>query len=544
MDFDLRALLDTFSAESGELLDSMEQGLLAIEEQRGDPDTMNSIFRIAHTLKGGAASLEFTGLATCAHAVEDVLETVRDGRATMSSERLGLLLAAVDTLRALCAAALAGQDEISREHQEMIVRLRHDAIGLPADPATAAAGDRPAAPGAPEVRAAAAGARRLRVGLDRLDRLVEVVGELGVSRDRLRQIVENSGDGQLSILEAHRDADRLHAELHDLALKMRMVPIGPTFRQHARTVRSIGISHGKLVRLQTSGDDLEIDTEVIEHLRDPLLHMIRNAVDHGIESPELRASSGKAPCGTVALRAANIPGGLEITVSDDGIGLDTERILVCARQRGLVAPTERPQDAVVHAMIFESGLSTAESVSSVSGRGVGMDVVKRSIDALRGTIAIHSIPGEGCTITVRVPLTLAVIRGFCVGSAGTTYVIPVDMIAECIEWPAEAPRDPQPLGILAHRGRALPFVRLNRYFGAQEDSVARESAVVVRHGTFEAAFAVDALYGERQTVVKPLGPTFASSRGVSGSTILGDGSVALLLDVPRILHGAEAYRRG
>ena len=543
MDFDLRALLDTFSAESDELLDSMEQGLLSIEERRGDPDTMNRIFRDAHTLKGGAASLEFTALAECAHAVEDVLESVRDGRAAMNGERLGLLLAAVDTLRALCVAALAGQDETSREQRELVVRLRHDALGLPPDAAPEAARTRPAAPSAPEARTAPAGAKRLRVGLDRLDRLVEVVGELGVARDRLRQIIEDSGDAQLPILEAHSDADRLHAELHELALKMRMVPIGPTFRQHARTVRSIGTAHGKLVRLQTSGDDLEIDTEVIEHLRDPLLHMIRNAVDHGIETPEVRASAGKPPCGTVGLRAVNVPGGLEITVADDGAGLDTDRILACARKRGLLAADERPPDAVVNAMIFESGLSTTTSVSNVSGRGVGMDVVKRSIDAMRGTIAIDSAPGRGCTMTVRVPLTLAVIRGFCVGSARTTYVIPVDMISECIEWPADAPRDPQALGVLAHRGRALPFVRLNRYFGGVEESVARESAVVVRHGAFEAALAVDALYGEHQTVVKPLGPTFASAHGVSGSTILGDGSVALLLDVPQLLHGAAAYGR-
>jgi two-component system chemotaxis sensor kinase CheA len=544
MDFDLRALLDTFSAESDELLDSMERGLLSLEEQPGDPDTLNRIFRDAHTLKGGAASLEFTALAECAHAVEDVLESVRAGGGATSGDRLGLLLAAVDALRALCAAALAGQDETSPEQRELIGRLRRDAKGVPADAASTPAPERSDDARAPAAQAAPTGVRRLRVGLDRLDRLVEVVGELGVARDRLRQVIEDSGVAQLPILEAYRDADRLHAELHDLALKMRMVPIGPTFRQHTRTVRTIGTSHGKLVRLKTSGDDLEIDTEVIEHLRDPLLHMIRNAVDHGIETPEVRASAGKPPCGTVALGAANVPGGLEITVADDGQGLDTDRILVCARRCGLLGADERPTDAVVHATIFESGLSTSASVSSVSGRGVGMDVVKRSIDAMRGTITIDSVPGRGCTMTVRVPLTLAVIRGFCVRSARTTYVIPVDMISECIEWPAEAPRDPQALGVLSHRGRALPFVRLNRYFGGPDSSVARESAVVVRHGALEAALAVDALYGEHQTVVKPLGPTFASTHGVSGSTILGDGSVALLLDVPQLLHGAGAYGRG
>jgi two-component system chemotaxis sensor kinase CheA len=544
MDFDLRALLDTFSAESEDLLDAMEQGLLAIEEQRGDSDTMNRIFRDAHTLKGAAASLEFTAVAAFAHAVEDVLEALRDGRSTVSTERLELLLAAIDALRALTAAALAGQDVLSHEHHELIARLRRDAIGVPADPEAAEVDTAPVPRGAAGVRAAEWGAKRLRVGLDRLDRLIEVVGELGVSRDRLRQLIEDSGDAQLSLLETHGDADRLHAELHDLALKMRMVPIGPTFRQHARTVRSIASSHGKLVRLETSGDDLEIDTEVIEHLRDPLLHMIRNAVDHGIETPELRAAAGKPRCGTVTLRAVSAPGSLEIAVVDDGAGLDTDRILASARKRGLIAQDERPEDDVIHATIFESGLSTAESVSSVSGRGVGMDVVKRRIDALRGTIATDSAPGRGCTISLRVPLTLAVIRGFCVGAAGTTYVIPVEMIAECMEWPPEAPRDPLPLGILAHRGRALPFVRLSRYFGGRQEAAARESAVLVRHGALEAALAVDALYGEHQTMVKPLGPAFASTRAVSGSTILGDGSVALLLDVPQLFHGVGAAGRG
>jgi two-component system chemotaxis sensor kinase CheA len=540
MDFDLRALLETFAAESEELLDSMEQGLLAMEEDRADPDTMNRIFRDAHTLKGGAATLSFTALAGCAHAMEDVLESVRDGRSAMTAERLGLLLAAVDALRALTADALSGRDEPHRAHKDVIERLRRDAVGMAAEPAAVAGAvdvgaQLPAGgPDAPAV------VKRLRVGLDRLDRLVEVVGELGVSRDRLRQVIEDTSELHPSVVEAHNDADRLYAELHDLTLKMRMVPIGPLFRQQARTVRAIGTSQGKLVRLKTHGEDLEIDNEVIELLRDPLLHMIRNAVDHGIESPAARAASGKPPCATISLSAENVPGGLKITVADDGAGLDVEKILARARSSGLVGPAERPTDAALHTMIFASGLSTAASVSDVSGRGVGMDIVKRGIDALRGTIAIDSVPSNGCTITVRVPLTLAVIRGFCVGSAGTTYVIPVDMVAECIEWPAEAPRDPQPVGMLAHRGHALPFVRLNRYFGGLTPSAARESAVIVRHGRLEAAVAVDALYGERQTVIKPLGPTLSDTEGVSGSTILGDGSVALLLNVPQLLQGAAA----
>ena len=543
MDFDLRALMDTFAAESDELLDSMEQGLLAIEENRADPDTLNRIFRDAHTLKGGAASLDFAALAGCAHATEDVLETVRDGRAPMSADRLGLLLTAVDTLRALTANALAGRDEPLRAHADVVERLRRDAIGLPAEPGSTPEGGVAAASGEAVARAGGGGAKRLRVGLDRLDRMVEVVGELGVSRDRLRQIIEDAGPLPPAIQEAHRDADRLYAELHELTLKMRMVPIGPVFRQQARTVRGIGTAQGKMVRLETAGDDLEIDNEVIELLREPLLHMIRNAVDHGIEPPAVRASSGKPPFGTISLSASNVPGGLEITVADDGAGLDLDQILTRARTRGLIAPSDRPSDAELHSSIFESGLSTSESVSDVSGRGVGMDIVKRSIDALRGTIGIDSIRGQGCTMTVRVPLTLAVIRGFCVGSAGTTYVIPVDMVAECIEWPAGAPRDPQPLGVLSHRGRAVPFIRLNRYFGGSGASSERESAVIVRHGALEAAVTVDSLYGERQTVVKPLGPTLAATHGVSGSTILGDGSVALLLNVPQLLQGAGATGR-
>jgi len=543
MDFDLRALLDTFAAESDELLDSMEQGLLAIEENRADPDTIHRIFRDAHTLKGGAASLDFAALAGCAHAVEDVLETVRDGRSPMSADRLGLLLSAVDTLRALTVSALAGRDEPSRVHGDLVERLRRDAIGLPAEPEATQESGAPVAFGETPARQAAGSAKRLRVGLDRLDRMVEVVGELGVSRDRLRQIIEDAGELPAAIQEAHRDADRLYAELHELTLKMRMVPIGPVFRQQARTVRGIGTAQGKMVRLTTTGDDLEIDNEVIELLREPLLHMIRNAVDHGIEPPAVRASAGKPPYGTITLAASNVPGGLEIKVSDDGAGIDLDRILARARTRGLISPADRPSDAALHAMIFESGLSTAESVSDVSGRGVGMDIVKRSIDALRGTIAVDSTLGKGCTLTVRVPLTLAVIRGFCVGSAGTTYVIPVDMVAECIEWPAGAPRDPEALGMLSHRGRAVPFVRLNRYFGGLEAAAARESAVIVRHGALEAAVAVDALYGELQTVVKPLGPTLAATHGVSGSTILGDGSVALLLNVPQLLQGAAATGR-
>jgi two-component system chemotaxis sensor kinase CheA len=283
---------------------------------------------------------------------------------------------------------------------------------------------------------------------------------------------------------------------------------------------------------------VEVDTRVIEHLRDPLTHMIRNAVDHGIEPPHARKARGKDPCGRVTLRACHEAGSIVIQVADDGAGLDRERIIERARSLGIVAEPEKLPDAEIYGLIFEAGFSTAETVTDLSGRGVGMDVVRRNVDALRGSVGIDSRQGEGTSITIRLPLTLAIIEGFGVGVGEETYVIPLEAVLECVELPAQEQIQSNGHGVIYLRGRALPYLRLRTLFALGDRAPFRENIVVVQHGGGQAGIAVDALYGASQAVIKPLGELFEGLPGIAGSTILGNGRVALILDVPSLLREA------
>jgi two-component system chemotaxis sensor kinase CheA len=320
-------------------------------------------------------------------------------------------------------------------------------------------------------------------------------------------------------------------------MRMRLVPLGPVFRQHLRTVRDAAAARGKQVQLTLEGEDVEVDASVVDHLRDPLTHMIRNAVDHGIEMPDARRASGKDPTGTVALRARHEGGTVVIELADDGAGLRRDRILARARERGLIAEGAELSEAEAHRLIMEPGFSTAETVSELSGRGVGMDVVRRNVEALRGSIEIASRPGAGTTITTRLPLTVAIIDGFTVSVGSESYVIPLDAVTECLAMAADERRE-DGRGVFSLRGAPLPYVRVRSLFGVAGAPPARENMVVVRHGARLAGLVVDELLGGGQAVVKPLGKMFQRLPGVSGSTILGDGRVALILDVADLLQRA------
>jgi two-component system chemotaxis sensor kinase CheA len=299
-------------------------------------------------------------------------------------------------------------------------------------------------------------------------------------------------------------------------------------------------AHGKAVRLVIEGDEVEMDTRVVERLRDPLTHMIRNSIDHGIESPELRAALGKPPEGCLTLRAAHEGGLIVIDVRDDGAGFNRQRIATRAKETGLAADPHQLPDADLLALVFAPGFSTAETVTDLSGRGVGMDVVRRNIEGLRGTLAIESIDGEGASITIRLPLTLAIIDGFGVGVGDETYVVPLDAVLECLALPSDSHRDGAGHGVINLRGEPLPYLRLRDRFKATGAAPQREHVLVVQHAGGRAGIAVDALYGERQAVIKSLGAGLDGLSGLSGSTILGDGRVALILDVPALLREAVA----
>jgi two-component system chemotaxis sensor kinase CheA len=507
MEIDRAAVVQVFVAEAEEQIGRMEEALLALEGTPDDPGLVDGIFRDAHTIKGNAVSLGFTALADVAHRLEDILERVRGGALEVTTRITTRLLSGVDAMRELLARTVAGEDELPTELLPLVARPE----------ATA-----PAAP------------RTLRVDVAKLDRLMDLASEIAIARGRMQQMLEGAGLG--GILEAHRDSDRSFLDLQELILRARMVPLGPAFRSYARTVRDLAAAHGKQARLVIEGEEVEVDTSLIDHLRDPLTHMVRNALDHGIEAPAARQAKGKDPCGTVRLRAFREAGNIVIELGDDGAGLDRARVAERARERGLLRGAEGPGDAEIGRLIFEPGLSTAETVTDLSGRGVGMDVVRRNVEALRGSLAVTSREGEGTTFTIRLPLTLAIIDGFAVAAGDETYIVPTEAVIECQELPRASGGGSAARTVVNLRGEALPCVRLRHHFGRPGGSSGRENVLVVRHERGQAGLIVDALLGERQTVIKPLGPLFRALAGIAGSAILGSGRVALILDVAGLLR--------
>ncbi|MFA5626675.1 MAG: chemotaxis protein CheA [Thiohalomonadaceae bacterium] len=384
----------------------------------------------------------------------------------------------------------------------------------------------------------AQGDRMIRVDSERLDNLINLVGELVIAGASASLLSNRSADVQLQ--EATSNISRLVEEIRDGALQLRMVQIGETFRRFNRVVRDVSRELGKDIELIISGAETELDKTVVEKIGDPLMHLVRNAMDHGIESAELRQSRGKPVKGTLQLNAYHESGSIVIEVSDDGGGLNRESILKKAIDKGLASPTQSLTDQEVYMLIFEAGFSTAEQVSNLSGRGVGMDVVRRNIEALRGTCELDSQEGKGSTVRIRLPLTLAIIDGFQIGVGNDSYVVPLDMVKECLELSSEDRQKAKDHHYLNLRGEVLPFVRLRDRFREQGQAGQRENVLVVQYGSQRAGLVVDELMGELQAVIKPLGSLFGNLKGVSGSTILGNGEVALILDVPALVQQAAS----
>lgn len=635
--------LRTFLAEARELLEDMEGMLLRLDGEAADPETINAIFRAAHTIKGSAGLFGLDAIVAFTHVVENVLDEVRNGTVALDAPLVQLMLGSADHIGALVDAA--DRDEAvdaaaTREGERLLAALRGHAGGSAAAAAATAvvaeaaaaterqwrialrfgadvlrngmdplsfirylgtlgsiesvstledrvpaleqldpeschlgfeidfrgAADRAAiaavfefvaddceiaieeqgvAAVAPAAAAADAGEgaararggreanQSVRVDADKLDRLIDLVGELIIAAAGASLLARRSQARELQ--ESHSLLSHLVEEVRDSALQLRMVRIGATFRKFQRVVHDVAGELGKDIGLRLSGEDTELDKTVVEKIGDPLMHLVRNAMDHGIDSAELRAARGKPAQGTVSLNAFHDSGSIVIQVSDDGGGLDRERILAKALERGLVEPGQVLSESETYALVFEPGFSTADKVTNLSGRGVGMDVVRRNIEALRGSVAIASQPGQGTTVTVRLPLTLAIINGFQIAVGKAVFVVPLEMVDECVEFSAEAGADYTDL-----RGEVLPFIRLRELFDVGGEAPVRQNIVVVRHAGQRAGLVVDALLGETQTVIKPLSRVFAQVQGISGSSILGSGEVALILDVPVLLARAAS----
>jgi len=383
---------------------------------------------------------------------------------------------------------------------------------------------RDAAPAAPD------GNRYIRVEADRLDAVINLLGELVIAGAGAALLARQTRNGAL--MEANSEIGRLIEEIRNGTLQLRMVPIGETFARFRRVVRDTAAELGKDVALEIVGGETELDKAVVERIADPLMHLVRNGLDHGLEPPEQRLAAGKPAQGKLTLSACHESGSVLIRIIDDGRGIQRDRVLQRAWERGLVERGVTPPDAEIFNLIFEAGFSTAEKVTNLSGRGVGMDVVRRNIEALRGTVAIHSVEGQGSTIEIRLPLTLAIIDGFLVGVGTSKFIFPLESVVEVIEdRPTATALDARGRSVVELRGHVLPVLSLRTLYALDTPPPERCSVVVIQAGTQRYGVLVDMLLGQHQTVIKPLGRMFRSLRGMSGSSILGSGEVALIFDV-------------
>jgi two-component system, chemotaxis family, sensor kinase CheA len=374
----------------------------------------------------------------------------------------------------------------------------------------------------------------VRVDAEKLDHLINLVGELVIAGSTIQ--TEARLFGVEKLIETSETLSRLIEDVRDSTLILRMVQIGDSFNRMNRVVRDVSTELGKNIELKISGADTELDKTVVEKIGDPLMHLVRNALDHGIETPDVRVASGKDATGTLWLNAYHDSGSIVIEVIDDGAGLKPELIRQKAISKGLIAAEQELSRSEIYKLIFEPGFSTASTVSNISGRGVGMDVVRRNIEALRGSIELNSEEGEGTSISIRLPLTLAIIDGFMTGVGDACYVLPLNMVEECIELRSVTENEDAKESFINLRGEILPLISLREQFGHCDVEGLRENVIVVRHGSQRAGFVVDRLIGEFQTVIKPLGAIFSKLSGISGSTILGSGEVALILDAPALIQ--------
>ncbi|MDJ0391609.1 chemotaxis protein CheA [Roseomonas sp. E05] len=396
---------------------------------------------------------------------------------------------------------------------------------------------RAAAPAAPAPAKAASPAESVRVPAGKLDELMDRVGELVIAQSRLRQVASASSD--IHLRSVAEEIERLALELRDTTMGIRTVPIAQLFGRFRRLVHDLCRDLGKDVDLVMQGEETELDKTVIERLNDPLVHLIRNSLDHGLEKPEERGS--KPGRGRLLLSARHAGAQVRVSIRDDGKGLDRARIRARAEERGLISPDQPLTDQEVFQLIFEPGFSTAQTVTNLSGRGVGMDVVKRTIEALRGSIDIASEPGLGTEVTLCLPLTLAIIDGLLVRVGEGRYVIPLTAVEECVELDANAEAGSTRCNFLNLRGSLIPFLRLSGMFGTNPDPEPLKKAVIVSAGDQRVGLVVDQVIGDHQTVIKSLSKLHADVEMFSGATILGDGSVALILDIAHLVAFGQAH---
>ena len=592
---DLDTVIKEFLVESYENLDQLDRDFVTLEKDPRNRDRLASIFRTIHTIKGTCGFFGFNKLESVSHVGENLLSLLRDGQLLLNPEITSALLAMVDAVRTMLACIESTAGEGDGDYSDLIATLGRlqtpqaarsepepETDPLPGSaaesvaaaaaeseagfqPATASAAEavfQPSASAAVETRPAeeagdaqaipaeargtALSEGNIRVDVGLLDKLMNLVGELVLARNQILQYTATQKDA--SFLSTTQRLNLITTELQEGVMKTRMQPIGNIWNRFPRIVRDLAVSCGKQVRLEMEGQDTELDKTIIEAIKDPLTHVVRNSVDHGIELPEMRVRAGKAPEGLLFLRAFHEGGQVNIEITDDGGGILPEKIKNKAVERGLITRDQaaRMTDREVLHLIFAPGFSTAEKISNISGRGVGMDVVKTNIEKIGGTVDIQSQPGRGTTLKIKIPLTLAIIPALVVTTGGDRYAIPQVSLLELVRLEGEQARKSieniHGAPVYRLRGHLLPLVYLHRELAVERRALAGEqdatNIVVLQADDRQFGLVVDGINDTEEIVVKPLGKLLKSIPLFAGATIMGDGRVALILDVMGIAQSS------
>jgi two-component system chemotaxis sensor kinase CheA len=522
-----------FLVETHESLDRLDRDLLLLERNPGSADVLAGIFRTMHTIKGTCGFLGFARLERVAHAAESLLAALRDRALVLTPTIAGALLATGDVLRVMVARIEATGSDGEDDHADLVGELERLRTGAPA-PASGERGPAPAAKAetAPERDGTAATRNTVRVDVALLDELMTLVGQLVLARNRLMEVAAAREEPELTTTSLQ--VSSITTELQARVMQTRLQPIGTAWAKFPRIVRDLATSLGKEVRIDARGGDTELDRSILEAIGDPLTHLVRNAVDHGIEPPDVRDRTGKAREGVLAVRAYQDGGQVGIEIADDGAGIDLGRLTTAALARGMLAPdaAARMSEREILELIFRPGFSTADHVSTVSGRGVGMDVVRTNVERLGGSVEVTTEPGRGTTFKIRIPLTLAIVAALLVEAGGRRYAIPQVDVQELVRIDAGDVERVYDVPVVRLRERLLPLVDLGRTLGLAADAGPGVlSVLVLRAEDQRFGLIVSAVGDPGEVVVKPLGAHLAGSEVFAGATILGDGTVSLILDV-------------
>lgn len=548
-------LLALWAEDAHGHLDALDRCLLTLERSGLDPEVVAAVLGPLHTLKGNSGMMGFGGVKDYVHRLEDAFERLRDGRLPPDGATWDRLLMGAAALReAVQAAAQAGVEvkDLTAEQAALDALLASQAAAPAAPAVPADEGPGPAAARAPAAPAPAGSTRSsvVRVDFARLDHLLNLVGELVIHRTKVHdsgRLLARRLEGDPAardLLDAVQQIERVSAELQATVMDVRMLPMRHVFERFPRLVRDLARAQGKDVELILEGEGTRVDKAVIDEIGEPLMHMLRNSVDHGIEPPDVRQRRGKTRTGTILLSAAQESNHVVITIMDDGAGIDATLVRRKAIERGILRGHEALGERETIQLIFARGFSTADAVTDLSGRGVGLDVVLRSIERLSGLVEVESLPGVGTKFVIQLPLTLAIISALLVEAGGDVFALPLSAVAESVRY-----GDDDVQGIAGHptlrlRGRVVPLLDLAEVLGLPPRAPsARRHAVVLGRGDKRLALAVDSLRGQQEVVIKGLDPAVKTPL-VAGATILGDGRVVLILDVAALFEGRRQGQRG